>query len=47
MRDSHFLKLQRRSLHGKWTSYERGQTHDTLHIEKQGVEADTRRTPGH
>ena len=35
MRDSHFLELQRRSLHGKQTSYKRGQTHDTFHIEKQ------------
>ena len=47
MRDSHFLELQRRSLHGKQTHYKRGQTHDTLHIEKQGVGADTQRTLGH
>ena len=43
MRDSHLLELQRRSLHGKWTSYKRGQTCDTFHIEKQGIGADTRR----
>ena len=42
-RTSHFLELQRRSLHGKRTHYERGQTCDTLHIKKQGVGADTRR----
>ena len=47
MRDSHFLELQRRSLHGKQTSYERGQTRDTFHIEKQGIGADTQRTLGH
>ena len=46
MRDSHFLELQR-SLHGKQTSYERGQTCDTFNIEKQGIGADTRRTLGH
>ena len=36
-RTSHFLELQRRSLHGKQTHYQRGQTCDTLHIKKQGV----------
>ena len=47
MRDSHLLELQRRSLHGKWISYKRGQTHDTLHIVEQGIGADTQRTLGH
>ena len=47
MRDSHFLELQRRSLHGKWTNYKRGQTRDTFNIEKQGIGADTRGTLGH
>ena len=41
MRNSHFLELQRRPLNGEWTSYERGQTHDTFHIAEQGIGADT------
>ena len=41
MRDSHFLELQGRPLNREWTSYQRGQTHDTFHAKEQGIGADT------